>query len=67
MMILKYYEWLKILPNEKHAVYELCKRDETAEEGVRKIRTIDRETALEMIATHHLQLVHRNKYGVIWE
>ena len=67
MMIIKYYEWLKILPDEKHTIYELCKRDPDAEGGVRKIRNIDKATAMAMIAEHHLNIVHRNKYGIIWE
>lgn len=67
MMIIKYYEWLKILPGEKHSIYEQCERDPKAEDGVRKIRTIDRETAKSLIETHKLHVVQRNKFGVIWE
>lgn len=67
MMIIKYYEWLKILPGEKHCIYEQCRRDPDAENGVRKARTLDRETAKSLIEAHHLHVVHRNKYGAIWE
>lgn len=67
MMIIKYYEWLKILPDEKHAIYELCERDDNIETGVRKIRNLDKHTAMAMIAEKHMQVVCKNKHGIIWE
>ena len=66
-MILKYYEWLKILPEEKHVVYELCNRDPDAEEGVRRVKYLDKDTAMRMIEDNHLIIRQQNKYGIIWE
>ena len=67
MMIIKYYEWLKIIPDEKHPICELCKRDTDAEDGIRKIKNIDKQTAQRMIEDNHLRVVCKNKYGIIWE
>ena len=67
MMVIKYYEWLKILPDEKHAIYELCVRDDKSESGVRKIKELDKQSAMAMIADKHMQVVCKNKYGIIWE
>lgn len=67
MMILKYYEWLKILPEEKHVVYELCNRDPDTEEGVRRVKYLDKDTAMRLIEDNHLIIRQQNKYGIIWE
>ena len=67
MMIIKYFEWLRILPEEKHAIYELCKRDPKEEDGVKRIKTLTREVAKKMIEDNNLHIVQRNKYGIIWE
>ena len=71
MVILKFYEWLKIQellskktglsPDIREAVYELCT------DGFKKIRRLSKEEAIEMIQENHLQRVHRNKYGAIWK
>jgi hypothetical protein len=66
-MIIKYYEWLKIIPHEKHPIYELCKRDADAEDGITKIKNIDKQTAQTMIKDNHLLVVCNNKHGIIWE
>ena len=70
MVIIKYYEWLKIQellmekaglkPDIREAVYELCNDD------FKKIRQIDKQEAIELIEENHLMMVHRNKYGAIW-
>ena len=60
MIIIKYNEWLKIKPDLRNVVYELCRKD------FRKIRQISKEEAIQMIKENHLQMVHRNKHGAIW-
>lgn len=60
MIIIKYHEWLKIMPDYKETVYELCNDD------FKKIRRISKEEAIEMIAENNLQRVHRNYLGAIW-
>ena len=70
MVILKYYEWLKIQellmkknglkPDIREVVYELCSND------FKKIRQISKEEAVEIIEENHLVRVHRDKYGAIW-
>lgn len=60
MIIIKYNEWLKIQPDLRNVVYELCRKD------FRKIRQISKEEAIQMIKENHLQMVHRNKHGAIW-
>ncbi len=70
MIIIKYYEWLKIQellikknglnPDIREAVYELCNDD------FKKIRQLNKQEAIELIEENHLTRVHRNKYGAIW-
>ena len=70
MIIIKYYEWLKIQellikknglnPDIREAVYELCNDD------FKKIRQLNKQKAIELIEENHLTRVHRNKYGAIW-
>ena len=70
MVILKYYEWLKIQellmkkngikPDIREAVYELCN------DKFKKIRQLTKEEAVELINENHLTRVHRDKYGAIW-
>lgn len=70
MVILKYYEWLKIQeffvkktglrPDIREAVYELCT------DNFKKIRKISKAEACEMIKENNLKQAHRNKYGTIW-
>lgn len=70
MVIIKYYEWLKIQellmkknglkPDIREVVYELCSND------FKKIRQISKEEAVEIIEENHLVRVHRDKYGAIW-
>ena len=66
MTIIKYYEWLRIIPDERHVIYELCKRDPESDDGVRKIRNLDKQTALKMIEENTLRIVCKNKHGIIW-
>lgn len=61
MIILKYHEWLRLFPDIKDTVYELCGDD------YRKIRQISKEEAIQMIADNGLTRVHRNRYGAIWK
>ena len=71
MVILKYFEWLKIQeliskktglkPDIREAVYELCT------DNFKKIRKLDKEEAIEMIQENHLQKVHWCKWGAIWK
>ena len=67
MMIIKYYEWMRISPDEKQIVYEACKRDPEAAGGVRTLRRLDKDEAKRLIQSHELHIVHRNRYGTIWE
>lgn len=67
MMIIKYYTWLKLLPDERHAVYEICERDSELKDGVRHVKYIEKDEAKRLIEANNLHVVHRNKYGVIWE
>lgn len=70
MIIIKYYEWLKIQellmkstgikPDIREAVYELCNDD------FKKIRQLKKEEAIELIEENHLMRVHRNQHGAIW-
>lgn len=60
MIIIKYFEWLKIQPDLRDVVYELVTED------FKKIRQLKKEEALELIQENNLVRVHRNKYGAIW-
>ena len=60
MIIIKYFEWLKIQPDLREAVYELC------DKGFKKIRQLSKDEAVKLIDGNHLTRVHRNKYGAIW-
>lgn len=60
MIIIKYYEWMRIIPDEKHPVYELCN------DRFERRRELTREDAQRMIKDNNLMLVHRDKRGAIW-
>ena len=60
MIIIKYYEWLKIQPDLRGVVYEQCNDD------FKKVRQLTKQEAIEKIEENHLVKVHRNKYGAIW-
>lgn len=60
MIIIKYFEWLKIQPDYREAVYELCNDD------FEKVRVLSKEKAVEMIRANKLTMVHRNIAGTIW-
>lgn len=70
MIIIKYYEWLRIQelvlkksglkPDLREAVYELCA------DNFKKIRQISRADAVKLINENHLTKVHSNRYGIIW-
>ena len=67
MMIIKYYEWMKIFPDKRQIVYEQCVIDPQEKDGVRTLRRLDRDEAKRLIQSHELHIVHRNRYGTIWE
>lgn len=60
MVIIKFFEWLKIQPDFREVVYELCDDD------FKKVRQLNKEEAIELINENHLTRVHRDKYGAIW-
>ena len=60
MIIIKYFEWLKIQPDLREVVYEQCNNE------FKKVRQLTKEEAIELIEENHLMRVHRDKYGVIW-
>ena len=67
MMIIKYYEWMKVFPDQRQIVYEQCVRDRNEKDGVRTLRNLNKEEAMELIQENNLHIVHRNKHGCIWE
>ena len=66
-MIIKYYEWMKVFPDQRQIVYEQCVRDRNEKDGVRTLRNLNKEEAMELIQENNLHIVHRNKHGCIWE
>ena len=60
MIILKYYEWLKLLKDERHVIWEQC------DSQYNPIKRLTREDAQRLIKKHHLHLVFENKYGAIY-
>lgn len=50
MLIIKNYEWVRFLPDQRQPVYELCKRDSSQKEGVKTIKTLDKETPKSILA-----------------
>lgn len=66
-MIIKYYQWLKIYPDKRDVTFELCIRDPNKEEGAKTLRTLNRQTALEIIEEFDIPKVHSNRHGTIWE
>lgn len=67
MIIIKYFEWLKIRLGERISVYELCKKDPKDPDGYKAIKRLDRVTVEDIIDKYGLVLVHENSYGQIWE
>lgn len=61
MVIIKYFEWLKLFPDYREVIYELCT------DKFKKIRQISKEEAIEMIEQNHLRKVHWNHSGAIWK
>ena len=61
MVIIKYFEWLRIFPDYREVIYELCRDD------FKKIRQITKEEAIRLIDENHLQKVHWNSSGAIWK
>ena len=61
MIVIKYFAYLKIRPDYRDVVYELC--DDT----FKRVRLLSKEEAIKIIETNHLQRVHRNIYGAIWK
>ena len=66
-MIIKYYEWMRVFPDQRQIVYEQCVQDRTEKDGVRTLRKLNKEEAMELIEENNLRIVHRNKHGCIWE
>ena len=66
-MIIKYYEWMKVFPDQRQIVYEQCVRDRNEKDEVRTLRKLNKEEAMELIQENNLHIVHRNKHGTIWE
>jgi mRNA-degrading endonuclease RelE of RelBE toxin-antitoxin system len=60
MIVIKFHEWLKIQPDFREIVYELC------DDEFKKIRRVTKEEAIELIEEYHLHKVHQNRYGSIW-
>lgn len=70
MIIIKYYEWLRIQelmqpktglkPDLRDSVYELV------DEDFKKIRKLSKQEAVELIQENHLIRVHRDNNGAIW-
>ena len=67
MIIIKYYEWMKVFPDQRQIVYEQCVRDRNEKDGVRTLRKLNKDEAMELIQENNLHIVHRNKHGCIWE
>jgi hypothetical protein len=73
MVILKYKESLKILPNEVFWVYDMCEEmpewDTVKQEYVfrKKPKRIDARTAKEIIRKEGLVCVCHNEYGRIYK
>ena len=67
MMIIKYFQWLKIYPDKRDVAFELCIRDSKKEEGAKTIKSLDRQTAIEIIEEFDIPKVHSNRHGAIWE
>jgi hypothetical protein len=61
MIIIKYFEWLKLFKDERYPIYELCDKNYKCK------KTLSREDARRMIRDNHLRLVHFNNDGAIWE
>lgn len=61
MIIIKYFEWMKLIKDERHPVYEICDKHYKCR------RQIPREEAQKLIKEHNLRLVHRDNDGAIWE
>lgn len=66
MIIIKYFEWMNIFPDNRHIVYEQCVIDPEEEDGVRTLRRLEREEAMELIEENDLHIVHRSRHGTIW-
>lgn len=73
MIILRYKEWLTILPSEVFWVYDVCeempKWDIVKQEYVfeKKPKRITAQKAREIIKEHGLTCVCNNEHGRIWK
>ena len=61
MIIIKYYEWLKLFKDERIPIYELCNK------RYEKVRQLTREDARRMIRENHLRMLHHDTNGASWE
>lgn len=60
MIVLKYFEWMKIHPDYREVIYELC------DDNFKPKRRLSKEEAVELIMENHLTRVHRDHDGAIW-
>ena len=61
MIIIKYFEWLKLFKDERHPVYEIC------DKHYKRRKEISREEAKKLIKAHNLRLAFFSNDGAIWE
>lgn len=62
MIIIKYYEWLRILKDaSRYPVWELC------DKKYKKIRKLNKDEAKRMIKENNLRLVYFDNSGAIYE
>ena len=61
MIIIRYYEWLKLFKEERYPIFELCNDKYECK------KELTRDEAREMIKKNHLRLVYHDKNGDIWE
>lgn len=65
MMIIKYFQWLKINPDKRDVAFELCIIGPQKKRG--QEHQISRQTAFEIIEEFDIPNVHSNRHGAIWE
>ena len=67
MIIVKYYEWIKFYPDARHPIWELCKKDPEAEDGMKKLKDLTPEEAKRMIRENNLVCTYSNRHGAVYE
>jgi hypothetical protein len=61
MIIIKYFEWMKLIKDERHPVYEICDKHYKCR------KKISREEAMWLIKDNNLRLAFFSNDGAIWE